>query len=159
GGIPEMKLSAIFSRETRGFKRGKHSHFLKDGLIVREQGFANVKAGEVLFFQDQHAFSSAGQVGGGSASAGTTANNHCVVRTKGHPSNEAQKERRSKRRKRLVRAVIIVCVEDSAIVKATIRSGRTNQNSAIREVDAQRRAPGIDEFTFVVRGNLATDDD
>src|SRR5579862_449229 len=68
-GVAEMKLGAVFSRETGRFERGQYAHFLEDRLVVWQQRFANMKSREMLFFQHQHALARARKVSGSSAPA------------------------------------------------------------------------------------------
>src|SRR5262249_10337760 len=59
----------------------------------------------------------------------------------------------------LVRAEEVVKFHGRAVVKAAVRPGGTDENTCIREINAQRRAPGIDEFTLFVQWILSADQD
>src|SRR5947209_4887997 len=55
--IPEMKLSAVFFNESSRFQLRQHSHRLKNLVVVRQQRFTNMKAGEMFLLQEQHPLS------------------------------------------------------------------------------------------------------
>ena len=77
--IAEMKLGAVFFDLARSFERRQDTHLLENRAIVRQQRFADVKAGKVFLFQDEDPPARARQESAGGASAGATSNNQGVV--------------------------------------------------------------------------------
>src|SRR5437868_3393862 len=98
-GVAEVKLRAQLPREARRLKCRQDAHFLEDHLIVREQRLADMKTGEVLFLQHEHALAGARKVSGRGAAAGTTAYYQSIIHFTGHAPNEAENAAPSKYRR------------------------------------------------------------
>lgn len=56
-------------------------------------------------------------------------------------------------------AIVVVCVRDSAVVKAAIGAGGAYQDAGIRKINAQGRAPGINKLTSIVHVIFLADND
>jgi len=58
---------------------GQDAHVAKNRHVAGQQGFADVKAGEDLLFENEDAFAGAPQKSGGAASAGSATNYQGIV--------------------------------------------------------------------------------
>lgn len=59
---------------------------------------------------------------------------------------------------RLIRAIIIVRIQDSAVIKPFVGAGRADEDTFTGKVDAERRSPGINEFALGIEVLLAADE-
>ncbi len=59
----------------------------------------------------------------------------------------------------LVRPDEIVRIYDSAVIKSAVRACGTDQDTVVGKIDAQRCAPWIHEFAFVIQVGFAAPDD
>src|ERR1022692_3018008 len=77
--VAEVKLRAKFFRKPGRLKFGQHAHFLEQAMIVRQERFADVKAGETFLLQHEHAFARAGEIGGRTAAARPATDDQRIV--------------------------------------------------------------------------------
>src|SRR5260221_13662936 len=80
GCVSKVKLSAILYRETGCLKRGQGSHFLKELPIIRQERLSDMKTGEVLFLENQDAFSSPGKKSRDGAPPWPTPDHDSIIR-------------------------------------------------------------------------------
>src|SRR5204863_3382072 len=70
--VADVELRTELSRKTLLLERGHQTHFLKNLAIIRQQRFADVKAREHFFLEQQHFSAAAREVRGRGASARAT---------------------------------------------------------------------------------------
>ena len=79
GAVAQMELGAGLFHQAGGLQLGQHSHLAEDALVVRKQGFADVKAREDFLFQHRDTPAGACQEGCRRASPGAAADDHGVI--------------------------------------------------------------------------------
>ena len=78
GAISEPKLRAAFDHETGFLQFRPEPQFLKDLPIVGQQGFTDMKAGELFLLQDQHLPAQLAHFDRGGGTRWSSSNDDCV---------------------------------------------------------------------------------
>jgi hypothetical protein len=79
GAVADLKLRSAFPDVAGLLHQREHAHLAKKLAVVWQERLPNVKSGEMLFLEDQHALACAGKKSSCAAPSRATANHYRVV--------------------------------------------------------------------------------